>query len=54
MEILEDNIGFTFDVKQFPSEDEMVTEAMGGFCHIAAIPKEQIEGKKFINVVYPQ
>ena len=54
VEILEDNIGFSFDVKQFPSEDEMVTEAMGGFCHIAAIPKEQIEGKKFINVVYPQ
>ena len=54
VEILEDNIGFSFDVKQFPSEDEMVTEAMGGFCHIAAIPKNEIEGEKFVNVIYPQ
>ena len=25
-------------------------EAMGGFCHMAAIPKAEIEGKTFVNV----
>ena len=54
VEIIDDKIGFSLDVAEFPEEGQMVTEAMGGFCHIAAIPKEQIEGKKFINVVYPK
>lgn len=51
--VTEDRIGFLLDRDEWPEPGQMVTEAMGGFCHMAAIPKEQIEGKTFVNVVKP-
>ena len=51
--IKEDRIGFLFDKNVYPSPEQLVTEAMGGFCHMAAIPKAQIEGKTFGNVARP-
>ncbi len=51
--ILEDRIGFILDEQESPGPNEAVTEVMGGFCHMAAIPKTEIEGKTFVNVVEP-
>lgn len=51
--ILEDRIGFLLDEEESPGPNEAATEEMGGFCHMAAIPKAEIEGKTFVNVVYP-
>ena len=48
--ILEDRIGFLLDEQESPGPNEAVTEVMGGFCHMAAIPKAEIEGKTFVNV----
>ena len=49
----DDKIGFLLDKNVQPTEGQMVTEEMGGFCHMAAIPKSQTEGKTFVNVVEP-
>ena len=51
--ITEDRIGFLLDIAEYPDPYEVVTEVMGGFCHMAAIPKSEIAGKTFVNVIYP-
>lgn len=51
--VLGDNIGFLLGESQSPSPMEATTEVMGGFCHMAAIPKAQTEGTTFTNVIYP-
>ena len=48
--IIEDKIGFHLDSCVGPSSEEAATEVMGGFCHIAAIPKSELAGKTFSNV----
>lgn len=48
--ILEDRIGFILDEQESPGSNEVVTEAMGGFCHMAAIPKAELEGKTLVDV----
>ena len=48
-----DKIGFLLDEEKTPSPWELVTDVMGGFCHMAAIPKSQTEGNTFMNVTYP-
>ena len=51
--ILGDKIGFLLDEQESPELGEVTTAVMGGFCHMAAIPKAEIEGKTFVNVVEP-
>ena len=52
--IADNKIGFLLDDSSYtPDEGEMVPEVMGGFCHIAAIPKEDFENTHFENALYP-
>ena len=50
--IIDDKIGFLLDEQDIPGPNEMMTEEMGGFCHMAAIPKVMIEGKTLTKDVY--
>ena len=50
--IINDKIGFLLDEQDIPGPNEMMTEEMGGFCHMAAIPKVMIEGKTLTQDVY--
>ena len=52
--IADNKIGFLLDgSSDTPDEGEMVSEVMGGFCHIAAISKEDFGDAKFENALYP-
>lgn len=54
VQIKDARIYFQMDEESYsPSGEEMVTEVMGGFFHMAAIPKEYLDGKQLENVVYP-
>lgn len=54
LEMTEDSIRFLMDDKSYsPKDDEAVTCVMGGFGHIAAVPKEYMEGRTFSGAIYP-
>lgn len=54
VQILDNRIGFLMDDESYsPGQYDMVSEVMGGFFHMAAIPKDYLEGMTFENVVYP-
>lgn len=54
LEITEDGIWFLLDDKSYsPKEDEIVTCVMGGFGHVAAVPKEYMAGQTFPGAIYP-
>ena len=47
-------IYFKMDDESYsPGLEDVVTDVMGGFCHMAAIPKDMIAGITFTNVIYP-
>lgn len=54
LEITEDGIHFLMDDESYsPKADELVTCVMGGFVHMAAVPKEYMEGREFPYAIYP-
>lgn len=54
LEITEDGIWFLMDNESYaPKDDDEVTEVMGGFGHVAAVPKEYMAGKTFPGAIYP-
>lgn len=54
LEITEDSIYFLMDDESYsPKDNEVVSEVMGGFGHVAAVPKEYMEGREFPSAIYP-
>ncbi len=54
LEMTEDSIRFLMDDKSYsPRGNDAVAAVMGGFGHIAAVPKEYMEGRTFSGVIYP-
>jgi len=54
LEITDDGIWFLMDDESYsPKDDEAVTCVMGGFGHVAAVPKEYMEGQTFPGAIYP-
>ena len=53
LEITEDSICFLMDEESHSPKDEMVAAVMGGFGHVAAVPKEYMEGREFSGAIYP-
>lgn len=54
LKITSDQIYFVMSEDSvYPGEHDIVTCAMGGFFHTAAVPKEYCEGKTFVNAIYP-
>lgn len=54
LEITEDSIYFLMDDESYsPKGDEAVAAVMGGFGHVAAVPKEYMEGREFPGAIYP-
>lgn len=52
--ILEDDtIYFGMDNESHVNQDEVAGDMMDGFFHMAAIPKEYLEGYEFLEAVYP-
>ncbi len=54
LEITENSIYFLMDDESYsPKDFEAVSAVMGGFGHVAAVPKEYMEGREFFNGIYP-
>ncbi len=54
LEITEDSIYFLMDDESYsPKDNEAVSQVMGGFGHVAAVPKEYMEGREFPGAIYP-
>ncbi len=55
LRVTEDHVGFLMDEESTKPDAwfERVTEDMGGFCHMAAVPKEYLAGYEFPYVFYP-
>lgn len=41
------------DESYTPNDNDEYPAVMGGFCHMAAVPKELLENTSFLNVIYP-
>ncbi len=53
LQIKDDTISFVMDDESYtPDEGDIVSEVMGGFFHMAAVPKEYL-GNQTYSVIYP-
>ena len=54
VQIKDDAIGFLMDDESYsPGVYDVTEDVMGGFFHLAAIPKENLENMTFENAVFP-
>ena len=53
VQIVDDQIYFHYDQQKSPPEGEPAPDMMDGVFDLAAIPKSEIAGKIFTNVIYP-